>query len=150
MENQYAFGSYGYIAKKNLNSAERILGIDADIVLYCSHQAVEKILKENLQRTYFQPDVLKLLQTHKLYVLVRKSRIAELSSFSVAIAGLDNYYVDGRYPGVGYADATNEEAKRHFLSAKQIVAILENKISEVMSNGIHCDRQEVCRKIERP
>lgn len=95
MENQYDFGSYGYIAKKNLRSAERTLGIDADVVVYNSQQAVEKILKEYLKLTYFKPDVKELLHVHSLHTLVRRSGITELSKFKADIADLSSYYFDG-------------------------------------------------------
>ena len=36
MDNQFLFRTYGYIAKKNLKSAEKSLNTDADFVLYGS------------------------------------------------------------------------------------------------------------------
>lgn len=127
-QNKYKFGSYGYIAMKNLKSAERNLEIDADVVVYNSQQAVEKILKEYIKATYFSADIESLLHTHKLHLLVKKSGIDKLSGFKSDIADLSNYYFDGRYPGIGYEEVTQEDALRLFNAAKQMVAIVESKI----------------------
>lgn len=127
-QNKYKFGSYGYIAMKNLKSAERNLEIDADVVVYNSQQAVEKILKEYIKATYFNADIESILHTHKLHLLVKKSGIDELSDFKSDIADLSNYYFDGRYPGIGYEEVTQEDALRLFNAAKQMVAIVEKKM----------------------
>lgn len=127
---EFNFGSYGYIAKRNLKSAERNLGLDADLVIYSSQQAVEKMLKQYVQLHYFAEDAESVLHTHKLYILMRKSGIKELQEFKSVFDDLSRYYFDGRYPGLGYEEPTMEEAERLFHLAEEAVSLVEDKIEQ--------------------
>jgi len=149
MDNQFQFGTYGYIAKKNLRSAEKNLNLDADFVLYGSQQAIEKMLKHYIQLTYFKPDVKDILHTHKLHILLNKSGIVELQQYKSEIIDLSNYYFDGRYPGIGYQDIDMSDACDLFEAAKNIVAIIEKKIYDIENLKVKSESttQELVNKL---
>jgi len=128
MNNQYPFGTYGYIALKRLRSAEKNLNTDADVVAYASHQAIANILKQYIIITYFKPDIKDVLHTSKLSILVANSGIELPSKYKSDITQLDNYYSNCRYPSPLYKDIELKAAQNLFQSAKEIVAIVNNRI----------------------
>lgn len=130
--------TYGYVAIKRLKSAEKNLDIDADIVVYASHQAISNILKHYTLTTYFKPDIKDVLNASKLSLLIVKSEIKLPSKYQSDIAQLDNYYSNCRYHSPLYEDIELHTAQTLFHSAKNIVAIVHNRI--ILNDIAHLKR----------
>lgn len=108
----FEYGTYGYIAMKDLRAAKMNLEMCPHISAQCSHAAVEKMLK-HLIVTY-KPDSVErreMLKKHKLKVLSRYLKIAALSKYISRLSEFDSFYYDTRYPGEDYYDVTEEQAK---------------------------------------
>lgn len=87
-----------------------------------------QILKHYILTTYFKPDIKDVLNTSKLSLLIAKSEIKLPSKYQSDIAQLDNYYSNCRYPSPLYEDMELHTAQTLFHSAKDIVAIINNRI----------------------
>ena len=52
MENNLNYGSYGYIAMLDFNTAEKFISVESRVSVQYMQQATEKILKHNLTLAY--------------------------------------------------------------------------------------------------
>lgn len=108
---EFDYGTYGYIAMKDLKAAEINVEMCPHISAQCSHAAVEKMLK-HLITVYKEdsPERREMLKKHKPRVLVRYLNIDLLENFVAQLAEFDTFYYETRYPGEEYYDVTVAQA----------------------------------------
>lgn len=108
----FDYGTYGYIAMKDLKAAEMNVEMCPHISAQCSHAAVEKMLK-HLILVYKEDssERREMLKKHKPRVLIRYLNIDLLNSFTSQLAEFDTFYYETRYPGEEYYDVTVEQAR---------------------------------------
>lgn len=137
---EFNYGSYGYIAKKDLDAAVSFITINCNASVQYSQQALEKLLKEYITQRYFNSDVKELLKSHKLKLLYTKAGLLELSKYECELQTLSDYYFDGRYPGINYKEPTKEEALKLLKAVENSFEIIYNKLrnpSEEMDETSH-------------
>lgn len=109
---KFEYGSYGYIAMKDLKAAELNLEMCPHISAQCSHAAVEKMLKHLI--VIYKEDSLErreMLKKHKPKVLSRYLAIPDLKKFISQLSDFDSFYYETRYPGEEYYDVTEDQAQ---------------------------------------
>lgn len=130
------FGTYGYIAKQDLDRANKLQDIDYGAAILFAHQSVEKILKHYLNNYYFNPDVKGLLQIHKLKILYKRIQELNLDEYEVELQSLSDYYFDGRYPGLGFYEPDKEETIKLVEVAnivfEKVINLLNKKEKEIV------------------
>ena len=129
MENNFNYGSYGYIAMLDFNTAEKFVSVEPRVSVQYMQQAVEKILKHYLTLTYTGNSKEDVLHAHKLVFLGSQSNLPALKPYRGTLALLSQYYFDGRYPGIDYMEPTTEEAEELIEDVKQIFKIVLSAIS---------------------
>lgn len=112
---EFDYGTYGYIAMKDLKAAEVNVEMCPHISAQCSHAAVEKMLN-HLITVYKEdsPERREMLKKHKPRVLVRYLNIDLLENFVAQLAEFDTFYYETRYPGEEYYDVTVAQARDMF------------------------------------
>lgn len=118
---EFAYGSYGYIACRDLQKAKAMLTTFPDGSVTFSQQATEKILKHWINETMHTEEVESLLKSHKLVRLLSCTTPELLARYRGELSELTSYYLDSRYPGINYTEASEEEAKRFYDCAKQLI-----------------------------
>lgn len=96
-------------------------------------QVCEKLLKHLVQVYVSDPDVEKVLKSHKLYTLVTRIEKAlgiPLELDSAVLRFLSDFYFDGRYPGTDFVEATREDAERGYAVTKSV----KEKVEWVLKN----------------
>ena len=125
----YKFGSYGYIACKDLNTARHLYDAqDWDNCVVHLQQAAEKILKQYINTTYFADDVSTVMKAHKLIRLSAKltSIYPSIESMRGELAELSDAYFDTRYPSAEYVEYSREDATRFMDCVIRLFEILES------------------------
>lgn len=117
----FAYGSYGYIACRDLQKAHAMLELFPDGSVTYSQQAVEKILKHWINETMHTEEVESLLKSHKLVRLLACTTPELLSQYRGDLSELTAYYFDSRYPGINYTEASLEDATHFYQCAKQLI-----------------------------
>ena len=130
----FEFGSYGYIALKDLKTATTLYraGDWNPCMLYCQ-QCIEKILKQYIQCNVSSVDRT-LLSSHKLLRLANATGISQLCIYRDKLSTITYGYFDGRYPGIDYTDYTEEEALSALQVARDIVDIVAKACSYAQPN----------------
>ena len=129
MENDFNYGSYGYIAVLDFNTAEKFASIEPRVSVQYMQQAIEKILKHYLTLTYTGTSKEDVLHAHKLIFLASQSNLPALKPYRGTLALLSQYYFDGRYPGIDYMEPTLEDAEDLLKEVKQIFNIVLSAIN---------------------
>ena len=124
MENNFNYGSYGYIAILDFNTAEKFVSTEPRVSVQYMYQAIEKILKHYLTLTYTESSKEDVLHAHKLVFLGNKSNLPALKQYRGTLALLIKYYFDERYPGIDYMEPTIEDAEELLEDVKQIFKIV--------------------------
>jgi len=124
-------GSYLYLAKKDLISANQIKTAgDTGLYSRLCEQAVEKALKHFIL-LHGNPSDIGLLSTHKPMRLYKRCNDLnlklELSKDDLIILSqLDDYYFDTNYPGNGWFEPEREDVDLAYELANKIVKHVEN------------------------
>lgn len=126
MENKFSYGSYGYIAMLDFNTAEKAISIEPRVSVQYMQQAVEKILKHYL---YTGTSNKEILHSNNLVLLEIKSNLPDLKPYRGTLALLSQYYFDGRYPSLDYMEPTAEDAEELLQDVKQIFKIVLSAIN---------------------
>lgn len=126
MENKFSYGSYGYIAMLDFNTAEKAISIEPRVSVQYMQQAIEKILKHYLHK---QTSNKEILHSNNLVLLEIKSNLPDLKPYRGTLALLSQYYFDGRYPSLDYMEPTAEDAEELLQDVKQIFKIVLSAIN---------------------
>lgn len=126
MENNFPYGSYGYIATLDFNTAEKFVSIEPRVAVQYMQQAIEKILKHYLHK---QASNKEILHSNNLILLGNKSNLPDLKPYRGTLALLSQYYFDGRYPNIDYMESTAEEAEELLQDVGQIFEIVLSAIT---------------------
>lgn len=131
MSIEFAVGSYGNIARRDLKMSDMCLSEDMfnDSVVY-SQQCIEKILKEYIQRNADKINDRESLHSHKLVRLLKVCAINELDSYRYKLSAITDCYFDARYPGPDYTVYDKEEATEFNLTANEIFDIVCYKLDQ--------------------
>lgn len=126
--NQYKYGTYGAIAKRDLADMEFLKDSRPHIATQSAQQAIEKILKHYINETYTGLDKSDILKVHKLILLANKSSISALLSYSNTLDVLTNFYDRSRYPNPNYYEPTIDDLEPLLQDIYIIFKIVENHI----------------------
>lgn len=126
MENKFSYGSYGYIATLDFNTAEKAISIEPRVSVQYMQQAIEKILKHYLCSGTSNKEILHI---NNLVLLEIKSNLPDLKPYRGTLALLSQYYFDGRYPSLDYMEPTAEDAEELLQNVKQIFKIVLSAIN---------------------
>ena len=111
MENKFHYGSYGYVAILDFNTAEKFASIEPRVSIQYMYEAVEKILKQ------YNPNA-----SGKLLTL--SSNIPSLKKYQRTLALLTDFYFSSKYPSSEYIEPTLEDSKELIQDVKQIFKII--------------------------
>lgn len=129
---EYAHGTYGAIAHRDLNDAKDLCGTHPHLSVFSSQQACEKILKQYIQLKLPKDDAQSdLLHSHKLRRLAYAAELPNQQKFTPALLLLQEYYFDGRYPGTDYVEPDAEIARDLYEKACEIVELVDQLIAEL-------------------
>ncbi len=132
IELQYKYGTYGYIAKRDLENAVKCLKSEMpNLAIFSAQQAMEKLLKHYLSETYVGIDKTDIMRSHKLSLLANKTGISGLKQYRDCLNTISNYYFDGRYPGSDYEEVSAEEAAELVGIAQDLFVLVEKKIASI-------------------
>lgn len=123
----YKYGSYGYIAHKDLARANIALASESYEMAgqYCQ-QCLEKIFKEYIQENSIGEDLSGVLKSHNLRKLANQASIESIKPYSAILAKISGYYYETRYPGVDYCELDQEDAVEAVQTTKEIVNIIDS------------------------
>ena len=126
----FDFGTYGYIAEKDLKCAEKNLSIgEYNAVGVYSQQALEKIAKHYIQRKFIVEDIAELMRSRKLRKLYSRIKsYVDIKNEMEVIYALTDCYFDTRYPSENYFELDSKSAERYLESAKLIFERVREKI----------------------
>lgn len=130
----YKYGSYGYIAHKDLRDAKLLYSVGSyDACAVHAEQAVEKLLKEVINTDLSITADPSILKTHKIRKLIKvlATKYPELAKYSYLGARLSDVYFDTRYPGIDYEECDQQEAKELLSGAEEVFAIIEGSVTAV-------------------
>ena len=127
---QFEYGSYGFIAQRDIQKAERLVYSDPDMALFLMQQALEKIMKQVITLFYEGNRRTDLLKTHNLKFLAAHSGVPDWKKYRDFLTYLSDFYFEGRYPGIDFDIPEPEEAENALPKAKELfsitVAFLDN------------------------
>ncbi|MDY3711813.1 MAG: HEPN domain-containing protein [Agathobaculum sp.] len=124
---EFARGSYGYIAKKDIATAMDNVGMHPDAAGLYAQQAVEKMLKQYLKEVMNCSDE-SVLRSHKLPRLYRATNLKSLDDQMAALWEMTDAYFNTRYPGDEFFDMTVGQAKDFCYVARIVVKVIEGEI----------------------
>lgn len=122
-------GSYGYIAKKNIDTAIDNAQKHPSAAGVYAQQAVETMLKQYLKEVLACTDA-QLLHTHNLRKLTRAAKIDALEQYMQGMWELTDAYFNTRYPGEDFCELTTEDAVKLCTVAVAVVSIVETEIEK--------------------
>lgn len=122
--------SYIAIAHRDLRSSKRNLSWgDCNLSVRLSQQAVEKLLKHQLEQTQ-DPSVIPFMRLHNLKKLYTELKLRCLNVPEINIDKLNTltgYYFDVNYPGDNFEIVEQVEGERMYAFAEEVFA----KLSEL-------------------
>lgn len=129
--NMIAFkpGTYGYIAKKDLETSFGNITTFPNACALYAQQAVEKMLKQYIKEVSQSTDS-SLLHSHNLKRLAKFANIGALNASMLNLYELTDAYYNTRYPGDDYFDVTPTEAEQFYLAASSACNIIEMEIEK--------------------
>ncbi len=127
----FKYGTYGAIAKRDLEDMEFLKDSRPHIATQSAQQAIEKILKHYINETYTGLDKSDILKVHKLILLANKTNIPELMNYRSTLRNLTDFYFEGRYPGIDYFEPTVDDLNLVVQDVRDIFQIVENYISNI-------------------
>lgn len=126
---EFNYGSYGYIACRDLQKAKAMVNTFPDGSVTYSQQAAEKILKHWINETIHSEEVESLLKSHKLVRLLSYTTTELLSRYRGDLSELTSYYFDSRYPGINYTEPSLEDATHFYQCVERltddVIALIE-------------------------
>lgn len=126
MENSFPYGSYGYIATLDFNTAEKFVSIEPRVSVQYMQQAIEKILKHYLHK---QASNKEILRSNNLVFLEMKSNLPALKPYRRTLALINQYSFDSRYSSPDYIEPTAEDVEEFLQDVKQIFKIVLSAIN---------------------
>ena len=121
---EFKFGSYGYIASKNLKESQRVMSIAPSTAAESALAASEKILKHcvvTLCPHSVERD--RILRSHKPKSIANFLNDIRFKDIRSELLEINDLYFEIRYPGDEYHDITVEEAARIFECCKAVFDI---------------------------
>ena len=103
---QYKHGTYGAIAKRDLEDMEFLKSTIPHLAALSAHHSIESILKHYISEYYIGLDKSDILKSHHLNSLSNKSSISALSLYSDTLDILTDFYDRSRYPNPNYYEPT--------------------------------------------
>lgn len=125
----YKYGTYGYIAKSDLEVARDLVKSHPSVSVQYSQQACENILKQCLLEQRDSEDQADIMKSYKLQRLSESLGILE--EYSGSLAELSEYYFDGRHPGINYVEPSEKVAKKMLDLTEIVVGKVEEYITEM-------------------
>lgn len=133
--NPFSLGSYGYLAYRDLRSAELLIQYEhwnsSDVLI---QQSIEKYLKHYINEKSPSGATPDDLRGHKLLKLLKVSGINRLADLRGALSEITDCYFDARYPGEDYTEYEKNDIM-YYLSAaytveKYMLSVFFEKIEE--------------------
>lgn len=128
---KYKYGSYGYISKKDLQSALNNLNTDYGVSALYSQQSVEKICKEMILRLNIKEGTRErddALHSHKITLILKFINNSKLNQFLKEIKDFNDVYFNTRYPGEEFYEVDYLEAKELFELSSRFIKVVEMEI----------------------
>ena len=127
--NQYKYGTYGAIAKRDLENMEFLKSTKPHLAALSAHHSIEYILKHFINEYYIGLDKSDILKSHHLNSLSNKSSISALLSYSDTLEILTDFYDRSRYPNPNYYEPTIDDLEPLLQDIYNIFQIVENHIA---------------------
>lgn len=126
---EFKYGSYGYIAKKDLDRAHIYLKInDPSLSALCAQQAVEKILKQYIVVKGLDKSNKDLLKSHDARRLATVCQLSDLEPLINSLRDFDSIYPDTCYPSKSYYEVSVTEAQHLAALAESVFKIVEKNL----------------------
>ena len=133
---QYKHGTYGAIAKRDLEDMEFLKSTIPHLAALSAHHSIESILKHYISEYYIGLDKSDILKSHHLNSLSNKSSISALSLYSDTLDILTDFYDRSRYPNPNYYEPTMGDLEAIY----DIFQIVESHISNISIKKVKlCD-----------
>ena len=123
LEMQFEYGSYGFIAQRDIEKAERLALSEPDTALFLMQQALEKMMKHIITLFYEGNRYVNLLKTRNLKFLASHSGIPGWEKYREFLSYLSDFYFEGRYPGIDFDIPSEKEAEDALPKAKEFFAM---------------------------
>lgn len=138
---QYKYGTYGAIAKRDLENMEFLLKKKISyLAVLSAHHSIKSILKHYISEYYIGLDKSDILKLHHLNSLSNKSGIPALSLYSDTLDILTDFYDRNRYPNPNYYESTMNDLEPLLQDIYNIFQIVENYISNISIKKVKlCD-----------
>lgn len=137
---QYKHGTYGAIAKRDLEDMEFLKSTIPHLAALSAHHSIESILKHYISEYYIGLDKSDILKSHHLNSLSNKSSISALSLYSDTLDILTDFYDRSRYPNPNYYEPTMGDLEALLQDIYDIFQIVENHISNISIKKVKlCD-----------
>lgn len=119
--NKFKYGTYGYIAYKDLHRAQKNFEMGEYCVTgFYAQQCLEKIAKQYISEKIIGEDTSHYMKSHRLKKLYSRIPLARTIDNIEAVYSLTDCYFDNRYPGEDYFELKKEPASRYLKSTIQI------------------------------
>lgn len=136
----FKHGTYGVIAKRNLEDMEFLKSTIPHLAALSAHHSIESILKHYISEYYIGLDKSDILKSHHLNSLSNKSSISALSLYSDTLDILTDFYDRSRYPNPNYYEPTMGDLEALLQDIYDIFQIVENYISNISIEKVKlCD-----------
>ena len=121
---KFDYGSYGYIALRDLEDARNSVSTMPRLSVLASHGAVEKILKQYARVQGIDSEHPEIMKSHKPATMVSKLGLPALIDERPALFEFGDLYYDTRYPSNDFFEATVEDSRRILATAERVVQIV--------------------------
>lgn len=139
----FKYGSYGYIAQKDLNRAYKSLDMnEPSLSALCAQQAVEKILKHYIAVKSLDRSDKDLLKSHNNRRLATACKLDDLGPLINGLKDFDSVYFDTRYPGESYYEVDAVNARKLLDLTRAVFEVVVDNLYGVKDESIKEDIEE--------
>ena len=133
--NPFSPGSYGYIAYRDLRTAEILIQFECwNNITILIQQSIEKYLKHYINEKSPNGATPDDLRGHKLLKLLNVSGIPQSRDIRGALSEITDCYFDARYPGENYTEYGESDVQYYLETAHKIEKYMLSVFFEKVEN----------------
>lgn len=143
----FKYGSYGYIAQKDLNRAYKSLDMnESSLSALCAQQAVEKILKHYIIVKGLDKSDKDLLKSHNVRRLATACKLDSLELLINCLGDFDSVYHNTCYPSKLYYEVSVTEAQYLITLVESVFKAVEKNLYGVSLESVRPIKEDIEEK----
>lgn len=144
---KFPYGSYGYIATRDLDKANKSINFDHEMSALSSQQSIEKICKAFISELNIGDEVerINLLKSNILIKLIRFTEIPTLLEFVKEFREFNWIYFDTLYPGERYYEFEYNDSVLLLELANKVYEIVCTELDRRLEESIYVTNEDIIR-----